>query len=390
MQSIINSNFTSRELQMEIDRNGIITRVSPNCYNILGYKEYEVLNRNISDYSNYKFNDIGMIDNFNTEIEKKDGSKQYFDIQVTNSDESIHFSIIDVTKYKELEMMDKMKLKMFEKTKDIVCRLQILPEPKFIYLSSSVEEILGYPLEDYMKNPMLPSDITHPEDKDIQDSKLKGDTDFSKPFQVRMKHKDGHYIWVEDYVIPEFDENNQYVACESITRNIQDRKELELRLEKLGYTDNLTGLYNKNYFLKEVDLLNTAQDVQVGIIACDLDNLKHINDSLGHLQGDSLIKSTAKVMQLVFDGDEYVVSRTGGDEFVVIIKNKSLPETEGVYLKLQRAIRVFNENNKNLPIQISIGLAYSGTSISKMHSVIDIADKDMYKSKKNRKQINIV
>ncbi|MBL4934197.1 GGDEF domain-containing protein [Clostridium sp. YIM B02515] len=150
-----------------------------------------------------------------------------------------------------------------------------------------------------------------------------------------MKHKDGHYIWVEDYLIPEFDENGQ-------------------------------------------------------LIACDLDNLKHINDSLGHLKGDSLIKSTAKVMQLIFDDDEYVVSRTGGDEFVVIIKNKSLPEIEDLYLKMRRTIKVFNENNKDLPIQISIGLAYSETSISKMHSAIDIADKDMYKSKKNRKQINII
>ncbi|ERI93376.1 diguanylate cyclase domain protein [Clostridiales bacterium oral taxon 876 str. F0540] len=390
MRSHTDDNFVSRELKIEVDKKGIITRVSSNCYNVIGYKDCELIGAYIFDYIDYSYEELKLVRSFNAEIEGKDRVKGYFDIQVNTTDEGIFLSIIDISKYKELEKMDKMKLKMFEKTKDIVCRFEILPKPRFIYLSPSVEKILGYPLEDYMKNPMLPFELVHPEDREAQYSKIKADTDFSKLFQVRMRHKDGHYIWLEDYIIPEFDENNQYVACESITRNIQDRKELELRLEKLGYTDNLTGLYNKNYFLKQMDMLNTSIDVPVGIVACDLDNLKNVNDSLGHSKGDSLIKRTAKVMQLVFNDDEYVVSRTGGDEFVVIIKNKSFSQVKELYLNLQMAIKLFNENNKSTPIHISIGFSYIEKSISKMQSAIDTADKDMYKNKKYRKQINIV
>ena len=71
-----------------------------------------------------------------------------------------------------------------------------------------------------------------------------------------------------------------------------------------------------------MDLLNNKINIPVGILVCDLDNLKCINDSLGHLKGDELIKSTGKILQSVFNND-HVVSRTGGDEFVIIVKNKS-------------------------------------------------------------------
>ncbi|MCT8976594.1 sensor domain-containing diguanylate cyclase [Clostridium sp. CX1] len=389
----INKRFDSRELQIEITKDGIITDVSCNCYHILGYNDYEILNTSISNYFNYNFDKLLSINNFNAEFLRKDGIKVYFDIQATpivigNKTKCIYLSIFDISKYKELENLNKMKLKMFEQTKDIVCRLELIPKPKFTYLSTSVEKILGYTLEEHMKNPMLPFDMTHSDDKEIQYSKINKDTDFSKVFQVRMKHKDGYYIWVEDYVIPQFDENNQLVAVESITRNIQDRKELEQRLEKLGYTDTLTGLFNKNYFLREMNLLNTEINVPVGILVCDLDRLKYTNDSLGHSSGDALIKSTGQVLKLVFNS-EHVISRTGGDEFVIIIKNKSSHEFQKLYIELQKAIDIFNKESKNIPIQISVGLAYSETSISKMQSTLDIADSDMYKKKNYKKRTTV-
>ena len=143
--------------------------------------------------------------------------------------------------------------------------------------------------------------------------------DFSKLIQVRMKHKDGYYVWLEDYMIPDYNKNGQLVAIQTISRNIQERKELEQRLEKLGYHDDLTGLFNKNYLLKEMNLLDSKINIPVGIIVCDLDNLKRTNDLLGHSVGDSLIISAGKILLSVFNS-EHVVSRMGGDEFVIIEK----------------------------------------------------------------------
>ena len=154
---------------------------------------------------------------------------------------------------------------------------------------------------------MLPFEISHPDDYEIQLSKINSKTDFSKMFQVRCRHKDGYYLWVEDYIIPTYNKNKQLVAVETITRNIQERKDLEQRLETLGYHDDLTGLFNKNYLLKEMHLLNNNINVPIGILVCDLDKLKSINDSLGHSTGDRLIKNTGKVLKSIFNSEHVVV-----------------------------------------------------------------------------------
>ncbi|MTK11979.1 MAG: diguanylate cyclase [Clostridiaceae bacterium] len=391
MDIFINKKAISRELLIEVNNYGIITEITSNCFDILGYTNSEMLNTNIFEYLNYTFDDLVLNENFNAEISKKDGVKLFFDICATplvtnNIIEGICFSFIDISKYKEFEDREKMFFKMFEDAKDIVCRLELIPELKFTYISPSVEDIVGYTVEEHMKNPMLPFEIVHPDDREIQFSKIKGDIDSSKFFQVRMKHKNGYYVWVEDYIIPQYNADKQLVAIESITRNIQERKKLEQRLKKLGYHDNLTGLFNKNYFLKEVDLLNNIINISVGIFVCDLDNLKYINDCLGHSMGDNVIKNTGKVLQSVFNS-AHIISRTGGDEFVVIVKNKSYLEVERLYNELQRAINQFNENNSHMPIEISIGLAYTQTSLNAIESTLDIADSNMYRNKKQRKQI---
>lgn len=389
MNLLVNNKPMSRELLININNLGIITEITPNCFDMLGYKSLEMLDTNIYEYLNYTFDDLILLRNLNVKISRKDGTKIFFDIHLTpiiidNKNIGIYLSIIDVSKYKEIENREKIFFKMLQSSKDIVCRLELIPEPKFTYLTPSVENILGYPLEDYMKNPMLPFEITHPDDQEIQMSKIKNDTDFSKIFQVRMKHKDGYFIWIEDHVIPTFNEKNELVAVESITRNIQERKELELRLEKIGYYDNLTGLFNKNYLLKEIDLLNTKIDTPVGILVCDSDNLKSVNDSQGHITGDKLIQSTGKILQSVFNND-HVVSRTGGDEFIIIVKDKPFVEVKVLYKKLQTTLKEYNESNINIPIEISIGLAYSETSINKMEDIINIADSHMYNNKRQKK-----
>ena len=126
-------------------------------------------------------------------------------------------------------------------------------------------------------------------------------------------------------------------------------------------------------------------NVPVGIIVCDLDRLKYVNDSWGHLISDALIKNTAKVLKSVFD-NEQVVARVGGDEFVIIIKDKSYTEVEDLYNKLQNSITLFNERDINIPIDISIGFAYFRNLSFKMQIVLDDADNHMYKNKRYKRQ----
>ncbi|MBU3111664.1 sensor domain-containing diguanylate cyclase [Clostridium lacusfryxellense] len=389
MSIISKINVVSRELQIVINSSGIITEITSNCYDILGYTDVEMIDTNISKYSKYTFDKSVETKNFSDEISRKDGITLFFAISSTtlidneNKTSHIHLSLIDISKYKEFKDREEMMFRMFERAKDIICSFEIIPEPKFTYLSHSVESILGYTVEEYLENPMLVFEIAHPDDYQIQLSKTNAKTDFSKLFQVRLRHKKGHYLWVEDYIIPTYNNNGQLVAIESITRNIQEKKELEQRLEKLGYHDNLTGLFSKNYLLKEMDMLNNKIHVPIAILVCDLDKLKYINDSLGHSTGDILIKNTAKLLLSTFNSNHIVV-RTGGDEFVVIMMDISCHEANGLYAEFQLAIKLHNDSNKDMPIHISIGRAYSETSLNVMQHTLDIADSNMYKNKRQK------
>ena len=79
------------------------------------------------------------------------------------------------------------------------------------------------------------------------------------------------------------------------------------------------------------------------------------------------------------------MSRTGGDEFVVIMKNKSYLEVDRLYNELQIIITQYNEINRDMPIEISMGLAYSETSLNTMKYTLDIADSNMYRNKREKK-----
>ncbi|MBU3111665.1 diguanylate cyclase domain-containing protein [Clostridium lacusfryxellense] len=392
MSLIPNRTIFSRELQIVIDSCGMITEITSNCYDILGYTDVEMLDTNICKYLKYTFDDLVHIESTNAEILSKDGIKIFFDISsnhIRNNDNKhylVHLSLIDISKYKESKNREEMLFRMFSHAKDLICRLELIPEVKFTYLSPSVEDILGYSLEEYKKNPMLPFEIIHPDDREIQLSKVDRKTDFSKLFQARFRHKKGHYLWLEDYIIPYYNKEGQLVAVETITRNIQEKKELEIRLEKLGYHDNLTALFNKNYMLKEIDLLNNKINVPVGILACDLDKLKYINDSLGHSKGDILIKNTAKLLLSTFNSNHIVV-RAGGDEFVVIMMDISCHEANGLCSEFQVAINHHNDGNRDMPIHISMGRAYSETSLNVMQHTLDIADSNMYKNKRQKKHV---
>ena len=143
-----------------------------------------------------------------------------------------HLSLINISKYVHIEEQYNQFIKTFEKTKDMVFSFQILPEFKFIYVSPSVKDIFGYDAELYYTNPHFAFELVHPDDTEIQAGKVDKHSDFSKPFCVRFKHKNGHYVWIEDYLIPTFDDNGDLSSVSGISRDITERKKLEEKLQE--------------------------------------------------------------------------------------------------------------------------------------------------------------
>jgi len=243
---------------------------------------------------------------------------------------------------------------------------------------------LGTVPETAYAKPMNPFDISHPDDLYIQYKKIDKTTDFSKPFQSRMKHSNGEYLWFEDNVIPFFDDKGELISISGFCRNIQDRKELEQKLEELSYHDNLTGLFSNNYYTMQAKNLNENSDCSLGIIMCDLDNLKAVNDTMGHAYGDKLIINFANLLKNEF-GNQSILIRKGGDEFLILVVNISKEYTQQLYSRLLKAMDNYNSISPFMSIEASVGWAYTPTSLGKVEETFKLADEMMYSNKMDKK-----
>lgn len=173
----------------------------------------------------------------------------------------------------------------------------------------------------------------------------------------------------------------------SVARDITERKEMEEKLRFVTMHDSLTGLYNRAYFDEEVRRLASARDLHAGIIACDVDGLKLINDSMGHQAGDELLRAAGSaISSAVREGD--FVARTGGDEFVVILYNVDCTVIKKVMDRIRAAIARQNDQDPGLPLSISLGCAVSGENTNDIHHLLKEADDNMYREKLHHNQSN--
>ena len=256
---------------------------------------------------------------------------------------------------------------------------------KKIYLfNKATFSSLGTHPETAYSNPMYPFDIAHPDDLYLQYKKIDKTTDFSKPIQARMQNNNGEYVWFEDNVIPFFNSDGDLIAISGFCRNIQDRKELEQKLEELNYHDSLTGLFSNNYYTLHAKRLNEACDCSLGLIMCDLDNLKVINDTMGHAYGDKLIINFANLLKNKF-GNRSILIRKGGDEFIILVENITEETIKQIYFRLLEAMDNYNYMEPLLLLKASVGWAYSPTSLGQIDKIFKAADKMMYGNKLEKK-----
>lgn len=148
-----------------------------------------------------------------------------------------------------------------------------------------------------------------------------------------------------------------------------DRRESHAKLQRLSFEDTLTGVFNRNKFNHMVEEMNSKSVENVGVAYFDINGLKEINDTLGHLEGDKLIKKAATGINNIFKDDTY---RIGGDEFVVIaydIENDAFRESVSQVVA----------SLKNQNISVSVGVSWMQNGNIAEH--LAIADALMYENK---------
>ncbi|MDZ7640904.1 MAG: diguanylate cyclase [Desulfurivibrio sp.] len=165
-----------------------------------------------------------------------------------------------------------------------------------------------------------------------------------------------------------------------VLMDITKRKEAEAHLEHISFHDTPTGLYNRNFFEEEMKRLADGRHIPVGLVICDLDGLKLINDSLGHQAGDELISNTAHILKQSFRTSD-IVARIGGDEFAVLLPETPYQKTREIAQRLRDYVEDHNNQDPRIPISLSVGFAVANSSPVDMQALFSEADDRMYREK---------
>ncbi|MFC3530791.1 diguanylate cyclase domain-containing protein [Vogesella facilis] len=179
----------------------------------------------------------------------------------------------------------------------------------------------------------------------------------------------------------------QYVSTQVATAI--ERKQLHSRLQHMAQHDALTGLPNRallNDKLQDALAKAIRHNSRVALLYLDLDNFKHINDSLGHSAGDLLLQAVAqRLSQCVRGADS--VARIGGDEFIVLIEDLQRQEHASLVAeKIQQAFAMpIDIKTSTLHINVSVGVAHFPEHGSNGQQLLSHADDMMYQMKKQRR-----
>ena len=148
--------------------------------------------------------------------------------------------------------------------------------------------------------------------------------------------------------------------------------------------DPLTGLYTKTAFADLMqDMLDSNSCSTFALIFLDLDHFKEVNDTLGHLTGDHVLRSTARILQRLFD-EECYLSRFGGDEYCVYFPNCTHDSLTDKLEKLRLALaRTITYDGASVTSTTSIGTIYCTGPIKELTPLLRSADEALYTAKQN-------
>lgn len=216
--------------------------------------------------------------------------------------------------------------------------------------------------------------------------------------EYRIKKKDGSYAWYYDRgTVAKRDTDGKALLVSGIVFDISHQKLIQKKLRKaneqllhLSRIDDLTSAYNKRFMhqciTEEMNKLAKEKDYLISLMMIDIDNFKQVNDQFGHQKGDRLLKYLYKTIKKELKSTD-LISRWGGDEFLVLLKNQSIKEIKNRAEKIRLSFKK-QQNNKMNFVSLSIGITQFKNK-TKLESAIKLVDQAMYQAKSSGKdQVN--
>ena len=206
---------------------------------------------------------------------------------------------------------------------------------------------------------------------------------------VYRLHIDGGYKYTKLSIMWANDQQHIIIGIEDIDEQVRRENQYELELQSANeraLTDRLTGIKNKNAYQDMEQILqkgiDSGQWQPFGLLVCDLNDLKKVNDTFGHKAGDDYIRTACHMICVIFTHSP--VYRVGGDEFVVLLKGNDFTDREQLISKLQERVEQ-NMSKEKAPV-IAAGFAeFDPDKHSRICEVFELADSRMYENKRTMK-----
>jgi len=199
--------------------------------------------------------------------------------------------------------------------------------------------------------------------------------------------RDGYESPIEDSAAPIHDRGGNITGAVIVFHDVSAARRMSLQLSHLAQHDSLTDLPNRLLLkdrLQQAITMAKRHGYRIAVLFMDLDRFKHINDSLGHVIGDQLLKAVAaRLESCVRESD--TVGRQGGDEFVVVLSELDAAENAGIgAAKLLAALTLaYHIGPHDVIVPVSIGVSIYPDDSEDAETLVNNADTAMYHAKEN-------
>lgn len=202
--------------------------------------------------------------------------------------------------------------------------------------------------------------------------------------QAILLGKGGQRTPIQESATPIRDEEGNLTGAVTSFRDYTDQQKKTAEIHYLSYHDQLTGLYNRHFFVEEVERLDHKGNLPISLVLIDVNGLKLTNDAFGHHAGDQLLKTVARILQESCRKND-IAARIGGDEFVLILPRTSYDQAQKLVELIQR--RISRTSLDNVIVSASFGLETKVKPTQLMDEIFSQAEDAMYRNKMTEGQI---
>ena len=326
-----------------------------------------------ADLANVEQFKQGIIDRYTMEKRyiRPDGSIVWTNMTIghlvgTHAKENMHLCILeDITARKKAEQAllesERSKAVLLSHLPGLAYRCKYDPRWTMEFVSEGCEALTGYLPEALINNHELSyADIIAPEYRDELWSEWKKllhqDRTFRHEYEIITKN--GERKWVLELGQFIYQDGLPPVALEGIVIDISEQKNREAQIAYLNIHDNLTGLYNRVHYVQERERLSNPANFPLAVVVCDINGVRLVNDAFGPAEGDRLIIDVAHLLRsFCRKGDVY--SRTGGDEFTLLLPHTTESEAIALIEQMELAVTRYNHSDQPHPYEVSLSFGHS-------------------------------